>query len=264
MLYISPLFFLDRLKEGFGYADDVASCKISPSLEENSRALSETLAQALEWGRSEGITFDPDKSELLHFSRKRADRGKSPSVQAGALVITENPERPYLKWLGVLFDKKLTFKHHVQAQTAKAMKTARAFSSFGNTLRGVSAPLTRQAVIACVLPIAYFAAETWWPGREKRTHSGVTSNRVDKLLRQLEKVTLTSARAILPVFSTTPATVLLRESGLSPPELKLEEIALRATVRIRRLDTQHPFEFGQTQSKDPSSRRAETDSLHAL
>jgi ribonuclease HI len=162
-------------------------------------------------------------------------------VEAGALVITENPERPYLKWLGVLFDKKLTFKHHVQAQTAKAMKTARAFSSFGNTLRGVSAPLTRQAVIACVLPIAYFAAETWWPGREKRTHSGVTSNRVDKLLRQLEKVTLTSARAILPVFSTTPAAVLLRESGLSPPELKLEEIALRATVRIRRLDTQHPL-----------------------
>ena len=132
-----------------------------PTLEENSQALSETLAQALEWGRSEGITFDPDKSELLHFSRKRSDIGKSPAVRAGALMVRENPERPYLKWLGVLFDRKLTFKYHVQAQSAKAMKTARAFFSLGNTLRGVSASLIHQAVTACVLPIAYFAAETW-------------------------------------------------------------------------------------------------------
>lgn len=241
MLYISPLFSLDGLRDGFGYADDVASCKTSPSLEENSRALSDTLARALEWGRSEGIAFDPTKSELLHFSRRRSDRGVSPTVQAGALTVAENADRPYLKWLGILFDRKLTFKYHVQAQTAKAIKTARAFASFGNTLRGVAASLIRQAVTACVLPIAYFAAETWWPGREKRTHSAVTSNRVDKLLRLLGKVTLTSARAILPVFSTTPSAVLLRESGLSPPELKLEEIALRATVRIRRLDAQHPL-----------------------
>jgi hypothetical protein len=61
------------------------------------------------------------------------------------------------------------------------------------------------------------------------------------VLEKFEKVTLTSARAILPVFSTTPSSALIRESGLSPPELKLDAIALRATVRIRRLDLQHPL-----------------------
>lgn len=241
MLYISPLFFLDQLRDGFGYADDVASCKISPSLQENSLALSATLAQALEWGRLEGITFDPEKSELIHFSRKRADKNNSPSIEVGSFTVSESTERPYLKWLGVLFDRKLTFKHHVLTQASKALKTARALSSLGNTLRGVSPTLTRQAIEACVLSVAYFAAETWWPGRKRQTYNGYTSNGVDNLIEKLGKVTLTSARSILPVFSTTPSSVLYRESGLSPPELKLDEIALRATVRIRRLDPQHPL-----------------------
>jgi hypothetical protein len=48
-------------------------------------------------------------------------------------------------------------------------------------------------------------------------------------------------QAILRAFSTTPSSALIRESGLSPPELKLDAIALRATVRIRRLDPQHPL-----------------------
>lgn len=241
MLYISPLFSLDKLVGGFGYADDVASCKISPSLQENSLALTATLTQALEWGRSEGITFDPDKSELLHFSRKHADKNNSPSIATGSFVVSESTERPYLRWLGVLFDRRLTFKYHALIQAAKALKTAKAFTSLGNTLRGVSSALTRQVTEACVLRVAYFAAETWWPGRKRQSHNGSTSNGVDNALKKFGKVTLASARVILPAFSTTPSPALIRESGLSLPELKLDEIALRATVRIRRLDPRHPL-----------------------
>lgn len=119
MLYLSPLFFLDKLKGAFGYADDVAFCKTSPSLEQNTLALSDALLQALEWGKEEGITFDHKKSELLHFSRKHKDRRKSPSVEAGSFMVRENTARAYLKWLGVLFDRKLNFKHHVLARAAK-------------------------------------------------------------------------------------------------------------------------------------------------
>ena len=36
--------------------------------------LSATLQEALDWGTAEGITFEPAKSELLHFSRRRPDQ----------------------------------------------------------------------------------------------------------------------------------------------------------------------------------------------
>ena len=127
------------------------------------------------------------------------------------------------------------------SQASKALKTARALSSPGNTLQGMSPMLRRQAIEACMLSVAYFAAETWWPGRKRQTHNGFSSNQVDNLLEKLEKVTLASARSILPAFSTTLSPILLRESGLSPLELNLDEIARRAIARIRRLDPQHPL-----------------------
>lgn len=70
MLYIAPLFKLEGLKTAFGYADDFAIPIISPSLNENTEKIRIAINQAVRWGETEGVTFDPCKSELLHFSRK--------------------------------------------------------------------------------------------------------------------------------------------------------------------------------------------------
>lgn len=124
MLYISPLFKMGTPHRRFGYADDVALLQISDSAETNAIKLSESLAEALDWGATEGITFEPTKSELIHFTRKR--NPTSPRVEAGTHIVEENHDRPYVRWLGVLFDRKLTFKHHAHAQFSKATKTANA------------------------------------------------------------------------------------------------------------------------------------------
>jgi hypothetical protein len=90
-------------KARFGYADDVGLLATSPSLATNSTALSDPLQEALDWGATEGITFDPAKSELLHFSRRRSEQDPTltPSVSAGAISVSEGSTRPYLRWLGV-------------------------------------------------------------------------------------------------------------------------------------------------------------------
>lgn len=71
MLYMAPLFGLEGLKQAFDYADDVAILKNLKTLEENSMKLSVSISEALAWGISEGFTFDPSKSELILFSRKK-------------------------------------------------------------------------------------------------------------------------------------------------------------------------------------------------
>jgi hypothetical protein len=116
MLYIAPLFQLGSPKRRFGYADDGAFLAISPTLKDNCQSLSSTLQEALDWGLAEGVTFAPDKYELLHFSRRKADQdpSRTPSISAGPVTISENINRPYLRWLGILFDKKLSFKFHVR------------------------------------------------------------------------------------------------------------------------------------------------------
>lgn len=250
MLYIAPLFHMGKPETRFGYADDAAILAISPSLTTNSQILSACLEEAISWGKAEGITFAPDKYELIHFSRRRADQDPTttPSVSAGLVTVTEGTDRPYLRWLGILFDKKLSFKWHVQEMTSKALTIASALRSLGNTVHGIRPHLLQQAISACVLRKAYFGAETWWPGCSRRCprrcpqpDSSSISNRINKHLNDLSTVILAGARAVLPVFCTTPTPVLHRESGFYPPEIELDQIALSASTRLHRSDPYHPL-----------------------
>jgi hypothetical protein len=115
---------------------------------------------------TEEITFALDKYKLIHFSHCRADQGPrhTPSILAGLVIVFENTVRPYLRWLGVLFDKKLSFKHHVKNMASKALTVANTLRCLGNTVRGVNPYFIWQAIVACVLGKVYFGAETWWPG----------------------------------------------------------------------------------------------------
>ncbi|APA09338.1 hypothetical protein sscle_05g041080 [Sclerotinia sclerotiorum 1980 UF-70] len=228
----------------FGYADDVAILAASKSLTDNVKRITSRVDEILKWGTSEGITFEPGKSELIHFSKHKIDQdpNTTPTVNIGNLIIKElNNGRPYLRWLGILFDKKLSFKWHVRELVAKAMTVAKALKSLGNSMRGVPANLLRQAAEVCVLKKAYYGAETWWPGRTRPGKEHRTNNGVDNHINLLAKVMLECARAILPVWRTTNTATLYRESGLRPPEIELDNIALTATVRTRRLDPYHPL-----------------------
>ncbi|KAI0994881.1 hypothetical protein K3495_g13301 [Podosphaera aphanis] len=57
----------------------------------------------------------------------------------------------------------------------------------------------------------------------------------------IEKVHRAAARAVLPVYRTTPSAALFREAGLNPAELALNNISRRAAIRTRRLDPRHPL-----------------------
>ncbi|KAI0997829.1 hypothetical protein K3495_g10360 [Podosphaera aphanis] len=207
----------------------------------NSQRIGLAINQVLSWGNEEGLTLDPSNSELLHLSRRRRDRGLSPQVLKNGFSISENIERPSLNWLGVHFDKKLTFKFHAQIHAAKALKLAKALRCLGNTVRGVPPYLSRQAVIACVLPIVHFGAETWWSVLSRQKRNKIISNRVGQQLIKLDQVHRIAARAILSVYRTAPSPAILREAGLSTAEIALDNISRRAAVRARKLDPYLPL-----------------------
>ena len=241
MLYIAPLFWLGTPAHRFGYADDIGLLAISTDLQDNCNSLQKDLQETLAWGLAEGITFDPKKSELIHFTRSRKDPPppESPQVIAGTHTVQESTSP--LRWLGVFFDRKLTFKPHVQTLAAKALMVGNALRSLGKTTRGVPPIFLQRAVKACVLKKGYFAAETWWPGRYRVTCGRRISNKVDSHIRLLETVALTSARAILPVYKTTQISVLYRESRLRPPEIELGLISQTFAARTACLDPRHPL-----------------------
>lgn len=81
-------------------------------------------------------------------------------------------------------------------------------------------------------------------------------------MNTIRKVILTCARAILPVYRTTPTPILFREAGLLPPEIELDKRCRKAILRAHRLDARHPLRrrvrWSKTQNRNTSrlSRRA--------
>ena len=145
-----------------GYADDGRLLAVSPSLQQNVRALEAEMEQVLSWAAANAIQLDPAKTELLHFSRKR-NNDNPPAQLPGGRTITPTPADRALRWLGVHFDRKLSFRAHVRTRCQMAQTAANSLRMLGGCARGAPAHVMRQAVTACVLPTATFGAEAWWP-----------------------------------------------------------------------------------------------------
>jgi hypothetical protein len=92
-----------------------------------------------------------------------------------------------------------------------------------------------------VLPVAFYGAQTWWPGATRLLTSGSHSNGQQGILKAFQKALISSARAILPAYRTTPSPILHREAGIPLPEHLLDALALADTARTRRLDPTHPL-----------------------
>ena len=250
MLFISPIFFLQGAtdRNRYGYADDIALRATGKSAADNAAQLAQALQAILDWGAAEGITLDPGKSELINFARGRS--APSAAVQLPGFQVDPAKKGQTVRWLGVFFDRHLTFQSRIRRAAGKALAVANAIRGLGNTVRGLPPHLARQTVSACVYGSASYAAETWWRGNDVRGYK-----RAAKLL---DKCFKTAARAVAPAYKTIPIPALLREAGLPPAKIHFEAIRMRAAARHSRLDSDHPLAqriFTPSSAKSTSLRR---------
>jgi len=209
--------------------------------------LEEELGLINQRAAEEGLSLDPQKTELLHFSRKR--HIKNPALRTplgldlsritevkGCLIGTP------LRWLGLYLDRRLSFKHHAAQMAARAYKVTKGLQILGNTVRGAPPKLATQAVESCIQPILLYGAEAWWPGLTRGNRRGLeTSNRVGIQAEKLQKVQNAAIRNALPTYLTTPTAALHREAGIQPITLALDHRVAMATLRARKLEPSHPL-----------------------
>ncbi|ODM22043.1 hypothetical protein SI65_02888 [Aspergillus cristatus] len=138
MLYIEPIFKQGplRTRRGrFGYADDICQLVASPSLEENCTVLEHCTEELRQWGAREGLTFDFNKTELQHFTRGANHSNPTCSIHTsqGSHTVTPPPPGGATRWLGIWFDRRLSFSKHCRTLAAKAKQTAAGIRSLANT-----------------------------------------------------------------------------------------------------------------------------------
>ncbi|KAF7880282.1 hypothetical protein EAF00_012029 [Botryotinia globosa] len=112
-LYLAELLNQDT-KHRFGYADDIDLYHTSKNLSTNVRILQKTVRRILRWGEENKVFFAPEKFELLHISRRRDTANPALRINPNWAVAPTPLGIPggaqlTLRWLGILFDRHLTF-----------------------------------------------------------------------------------------------------------------------------------------------------------
>ena len=119
---ISPILFLIYIRDLFksanikfrSYLDDISLTTSSNSLKKNIKTLEREVKDIFELGTKNAISFDIEKTELIHFDSSK----NKPSLKLlnGAIVLPSK----VVKWLGIYYNEKLSFKEHIAFRTSKA------------------------------------------------------------------------------------------------------------------------------------------------
>ncbi|GFT85263.1 putative RNA-directed DNA polymerase from transposon X-element [Trichonephila clavipes] len=117
---------------GMLYVDDLqVSCQGS-DMRLIERQLQTTVNRLVQWCDQNGHTISPSKSSCVHFCRKR-DLHPEPSIHIGHIQI---PVVSAVRFLGVIFDCKLTFLPHVLYLRKKCERSLNILKVLSNTLWG--------------------------------------------------------------------------------------------------------------------------------
>jgi ribonuclease HI len=235
LLATTSIYSLPGATERYGYADDTALLFIGETLEETTAKANTAIAAMEAWGQQEAFSFDPDKTEVMHFSRKK--NRSSPTVRHQGQEIKAQKA---MRWLGVWLDHRLTFSTHIEKWSLKASKVVSQLRFVNNTVRGTSAVAARRAVYAVALPTLFYGLDTWFPGfpselthRKART---ITKTQLSKIQAILNK----ACHAVLPVWKTTPRVILWKEAGIPPADIILKQHQARTALRYAMVDVAHP------------------------
>ncbi|CAB0007833.1 unnamed protein product [Nesidiocoris tenuis] len=225
---LSPLLWLlvaDGLltllvEQGFevaGYADDLAVIirgRFDSTLSERVQVGLDLIQR---WCDGEGLTLNPRKTTVVSFTRKRRSNVVAPTIQGTTLVLSEQ-----VKYLGVILDRKLTWKPQTRHAVQKATKAMWACRRLMGKTWGISPRMAHWLYTAVVRPIVSYAALVWW----RATNQQTVQAQLGTLQRQ-------ACLGITGAMRTCPTASMEALLGLPPLHIHIWRCAYLGAVRVR-------------------------------
>jgi len=250
---VSPILFLLYVHHITGskglqlsYMDDFSITASSKSAEKNCAELESVIRQLWELASQQEVIFDPSKTELIHFSTRR--QAHTAGIRVGDITILP---KEVVRWLGVWFDSKLTFKPHVEKRVALATAAFYRLQRLGSTQKHMSFRALRQLYTACVAPIADYGVQLWWG-----------SKRASGLLKTYCRLQAQVLPLVLGAFRGSPGRALELEASVPPPEVRFERACNAYALRIHQIPWRHPVKAAVSSLARDELGNAESEDEH--
>ena len=229
---ISPILFLIYTRdvwqdEAFqlSYMDDFSISTSSTSAKKNCRALKHVAHSLFKKAAEKSVQFEPGKTELMHFHTHRKEETEGITIEGH-----EIKPKTLVRWLGIWFDPKLSFKQHVEKKINSATATFFGLQRLGSLQKGLSFKALRHLYVTCVTSIADFGVPLWYTNKQQGT-----------LLNRYQRLQNIATRHILGAFKGSPAKALELEAALPPPEVRFEKQCNMYALRALQFQTNHPI-----------------------
>ncbi|KAF5530442.1 hypothetical protein FPHYL_14077 [Fusarium phyllophilum] len=219
----------------FAYVDDTYVMAVSTSYEENCSILKVFHDLIMEWAKDAHLSFNPEKSLVMHFQRGVSDaKQKSDQRKCKNLGLTDTPEveppctllpdidelRNNPKCLqqdkllvpGLMLDPKLSFEHHLTLIEEKVEAALRYQRRISGANWAMTLEKTRQYYICKIRPAISYACAAWFVWRPYNPgvpglHRSLPTGQIARLQKLQYKCIMLLSGAI----RSTPRCVLQKE-----------------------------------------------------
>ncbi|GFV45246.1 putative RNA-directed DNA polymerase from transposon X-element [Trichonephila clavipes] len=208
---------------GILYVDDLqVSCQGS-DMRLIERQLQTTVNRLVQWCDQNGHTISPSKSSCVHFCRKR-NLHPDPSIHIGHIQI---PVVSVVRFLGVIFDCKLTFLPHVLYLRKRCERSLNILKVLSNTLWGANRVSLLRVYQALILSRLDYGCVVYGSARACLKAIGHNTSFCSKNL-------------LSGAFRTSPVTSLYVVCHQPPLELRRRQLCANYFIRAMSVPS-HPL-----------------------
>jgi ribonuclease HI len=223
---LSPFFFLVYINDLTHllpddvsvslFADDVAVWASASTTAEASAKVQRALDRIETWADEWRMEISAEKCESTLFSLDPRDAHVQPEVK---LMGVQVPFSSAPTFLGVRFDRQLSFRDHVESVEQRMKKRMQPLRALSGRSFGAAASELRTMYLAYIRSVLDYCGGAYLPAC------------ADTTLKKLQVVQNQAARCITRCTKTTPADVLSREANLIPVKTRGEQLAAIALAR---------------------------------
>lgn len=203
------------------YIDDLGIFVSAPQISDIEAVLHPFLSALEMWSYQTGFRFSPQKTAMVHFCRKRCTSNPHLTLYGTPLPIVASH-----KFLGLIFDQKLTWTPHIinlRSRSERALNLLKIVSSYDWGADRATLFLLYRSLVRSLLDYG----------------STVYASATPSLLKSLDTVHHHALRICLGAFRTTPVASLCIEGNEPPLEYRRNLLLMRYCAGVA-ADPQHP------------------------
>ena len=199
------------------FVDDFALCVSASELKYAERALSTCVKKVQEWVCKNGFKFSENKTVAIHFWKGKTI--EDPTIYLNRTKITAVNEA---RFLGLIFDRRLTFRSHIQDLKVRCLKSLNVLKVVSHTDWGADSKVLLRLYQALV--------------RSKLDYGCcVYGSAAKTVLKVLDPIHNSGIRIALGAFRTSPIPSLYSEAGETSLDMRRLKLCLNYVIKLKSL-----------------------------